>query len=310
MADYTLRQLEYFIAVAEAGSVTGAARRMHLSQSAMSTALSDLERALGVQLVTRHHARGITVTAAGLDLLSSARALLRQAQELETTAGQLGGEAGRVTLGCFAVLCPYVLPTVLAEARKALPDVELVTSEESLDGLSDGLREGRLELTLGYGLGRPAGVTHTSLYSVSPHVVLPVDHRLAQRRSITLKQLEGEPMVLLDLPHSRDYFAGLFAASGITPVVRYRTHSAETARALVARGLGYTVLNLQADRHVSLDGLPYAVLPLGAHLPQGESELEVVLGSAENTRLTRRAQAVADLCIRVLKQSQRRPRLG
>ena len=301
MADYTLRQLEYFVAVAEAGSVTGAARRVHLSQSAMSTALSDLERALGVQLVTRHHARGVTVTPAGLDLLSSARALLRQAQELESTAGQLGGESGRVTLGCFAVLCPYVLPTLLAAANEALPNVELVTSEESLDALSDGLREGRLELTLGYGLGHPAGITHFSLYSLSPHVVLPLGHRLAQRRSVTLKQLDGEPMVLLDLPHSRDYFAGLFGAAGIAPAVRYRTHSAETARALVARGLGYTVLNLQAANHVSLDGLPYAVVPLGSHLPRGGSELEVVLGSAQNTKLTRRAQAVADLCTRVLK---------
>ena len=310
MADYTLRQLEYFVAIAEAGSVTGAAQHMHLSQSAMSTALSDLEHALGVQLVTRHHARGVTVTAAGLDLLSSARALLRQAQELESTAGQLGGESGRVTLGCFTVLCPYVLPTLLAEARETLPKVELLTSEESLDSLSDGLREGRLELTLGYGLGRPPGVTHHALYSVSAHVVLPVDHRFAQRRAITLKQLDGEPMVLLDLPHSRDYFAGLYAAAGVAPAVRYRTHSAETARALVARGLGYTVLNLQAANHVSLDGLPYAVVPLESRLPRGESELEVVLGSAENTKLTRRAQAVADLCTRVLKQSQRRSKAG
>lgn len=310
MADYTLRQLEYFVAVAEAGSVTGAAQRVHLSQSAMSTALSDLERALGVQLVTRHHARGITLTAAGLDLLSAARALLRQAQELEATAGQLGGEVGRVTLGCFSVLCPYVLPALLAEAKQFLPDVEIVTSEESLDSLADGLRAGRLELTLGYGLGRPAGVTHTSLYSVPPHVVLPVDHRFAQQRSITLKQLEGEPLVLLDLPHSRDYFAGLFTAEGISPVVRYRTYSAETARALVARGLGYTVLNLQAARHVSLDGLSYAVVPLDARKSLGESELEVVLGSNEHTKLTRRAQAVAELCIRVLKQSPHRPKLG
>ena len=64
VAEYTPRQLEYFVAVAECGSVTGAAARVHLSQSAMSTALADLERALDVQLLLRHHARGVTLTAA------------------------------------------------------------------------------------------------------------------------------------------------------------------------------------------------------------------------------------------------------
>ena len=76
MAEYTLRQLEYFVAVAEAGSVTAAAAAVHLSQSAMSTALADLERALDVQLLLRHHARGVTLTAAGEQLVVASRQLL------------------------------------------------------------------------------------------------------------------------------------------------------------------------------------------------------------------------------------------
>lgn len=294
--DYTLRQLEYFVAVAESGSVTGAAQRVHLSQSAMSTALSDLERVLGVQLLVRHHARGVSLTAAGEDLLSDARALLRQAQELESAATQHGsGVTGRVTLGCFAILAPYVMPRLLHEVGERLPGVELATTEEALDGLAEGLRHGRLELTLGYDLGHSAGVRQRALFSVPPHVVLPTEHRLAGKRSVSLPQLDGEPMVLLDLPHSRDYFARLFDAAGVVPDVRYRTHSAETARALVARGMGYTVLNLQAAHHVSLEGDPYAVVPLTSSLPREESDLRVVLASSEGNRLTRRAQAVAEV---------------
>ena len=294
--DYTLRQLEYFVAVAESGSVTGAAQRVHLSQSAMSTALSDLERVLGVQLLVRHHARGVSLTAAGEDLLSDARALLRQAQELESAATQHGsGVTGRVTLGCFAILAPYVMPRLLHEVGERLPGVELATTEEALDGLAEGLRHGRLELTLGYDLGHSAGVRQRALFSVPPHVVLPTEHRLAGKRSVSLQQLDGEPMVLLDLPHSRDYFARLFDAAGVVPDVRYRTHSGETARALVARGMGYTVLNLQAAHHVSLEGDAYAVVPLTSTLPREESDLRVVLASSEGNRLTRRAQAVAEV---------------
>jgi len=92
MPNYTLRQLEYFVAVAETGTVTAAAAKVHLSQSAMSTALADLERLLAVQLVLRHHARGITLTAAGSRLLVEARQLLRQADELQSLATHLGGE--------------------------------------------------------------------------------------------------------------------------------------------------------------------------------------------------------------------------
>lgn len=302
--DYTLRQLEYFVAVAESGSVTGAAQRVHLSQSAMSTALSDLERVLGVQLLVRHHARGVTLTPAGEDLLSDARALLRQAQDLESAATAHGsGVSGRVSLGCFAILAPYVMPQLLQEVGERLPGVELATTEEALDGLAEGLRHGRLELTLGYDLGHASGVRQRTLFSVPPHVVLPTDHRLAGKRSVSLQQLEGEPMVLLDLPHSRDYFARLFDAAGVEPDVRYRTHSAETARALVARGMGYTVLNLQAAHHVSLEGDEYAVVPLTSPLPREEAELRVVLASWEGNRLTRRAQAVAEVVTALLSSS-------
>ncbi|HEY2314430.1 MAG TPA: LysR family transcriptional regulator, partial [Streptosporangiaceae bacterium] len=83
MLVYTLRQLEYFVAVAETGSVSRAAARVHLSQSAMSTAIADLERLLSVQLVMRHHAKGITLTAAGSELLHEARRLLSQSEDLQ-----------------------------------------------------------------------------------------------------------------------------------------------------------------------------------------------------------------------------------
>ena len=103
-ARFTLRQLEYFVAVAEAGTVTAAAEQVHLSQSAMSTALADLERVLGVQLLVRHHARGVTLTPSGEELLISARLLLRQADDLDMSAHSLGeGLEGRVRLGCFAI---------------------------------------------------------------------------------------------------------------------------------------------------------------------------------------------------------------
>jgi len=296
MPAYTLRQLEYFVAVGETGSVSRAAARVHLSQSAMSTAIADLERLLSVQLVMRHHAKGITLTAAGAELLHEARRLLSQAEDLQLSASLLGeAVAGRLTLGCFTVLAPYVLPALLSASTAAYPDLTLETTEEPLDQLTAGLRDGRVELAIGYDIDLGPGLDIHPLFTVPPHVVLPADHRLARRRRVSLAALADEPLILLDLPHSRDYFARLFATAGVQPKIAYRTQSADMARALVARGGGYCVLNLRPRSAVSVDGRPYAMVPLDAQLPAAISDLTVVLMHLHGVRLTRRVQAVIEL---------------
>jgi DNA-binding transcriptional LysR family regulator len=294
---YTLRQLEYFVAVADSGTVTGAAARVHLSQSAMSTALAELERALGVQLLMRHHARGVTLTPSGEQLLVVARQLLAQAEDLESSAHELGGELlGRVPLGCFAILSPYVLPRVLAAVGERLPGLEAEPHEESLDGVEQGLLDGRFELALTYDLGPGVGVTREPLYRVAPHAVLAADHPRARQRSVRLTDLSAEPFVLLDLPHSREYFESVFAAAGVEPVVRYRTRSTETVRALVGRGLAWGLLNLRPALDASVEGLPVVTVPLAGD----PTELTVVLARAANARPTRRAEALSQLCREVL----------
>ena len=98
---FTLRQLEYFVAAGEAGSITEAARRTHGSQPTVSSAVARLEKALGVELFVRHHAHGVTLTPAGTRFLGEARALLRQAVELERSGvepdrGGLGADRPRL----------------------------------------------------------------------------------------------------------------------------------------------------------------------------------------------------------------------
>lgn len=291
--EYTLRQLHYFVAAAEAGTITEAAEAMHLSQSAMSTALADLEKAFQVQLLVRHHARGISLTAAGRELLVASRQLLAQAADLLGAAEGLGSSlSGTVQVGCFSVPAPYVLPDLLAIAAERLPGLHVETAEVNLAELAEGVASGRFELGIGYDLIDDDRLTRQPLCSLPPYVLLPGTHRWAKRRSVRLAELADEPMVLLDLPHSREYFQRIFANAGVTPTVRYRSASVETCRALVGRGLAYTVLNLQPKVSVSLDGHPVAAVPIKDDAPA----LSVVLISAANARPTRRAQAIAQLC--------------
>jgi DNA-binding transcriptional LysR family regulator len=300
-ARFTLRQLEYFVAVAEAGTVTAAAERVHLSQSAMSTALADLERAFGVQLLIRHHARGVTLTASGEELLIAARQLLRQADDLDSSAHALGeGLGGRMSFGCFAILAPYFVPPLVAALDKELPGLEVEPVEETLDALDKGLRDGRFELALTYDLGLGEGIERIELLNIRPHVLVPAAHRLASAESVSLADLADEPYVLLDLPHSRDYFRAAFAAAGVQPRIRYRTRSAETARALVGRGLGWSVLNLRPSTNQSVEGRRVVALDLADDVPA----LTVVLAKRLGATLTRRAAAVEEVLVRVLSNQE------
>jgi DNA-binding transcriptional LysR family regulator len=300
MAEYTLRQLEYFVAVAEAGSVTGAASRVHLSQSAMSTALADLERALDVQLLLRHHARGVTLTPAGEQLLAASRRLLTQAAELHAAAQGLGHAlSGPLAVGCYGVLAPYVLPELLAASAQRYPGLRLETFEVDLDELAGGVLSGRFELGLSYNLAPDPQLSVRRLFALPPYVLLPAGHALAGRSRLQLSQLAGEPLALLDLPQSRDYFRGLFEQAGVTPSVRYRSSSVETCRALVGRGLAYTLLNLQPTVSTSLDGHPVVSVPLG----KPAAALDVVLLTSASSRPTRRAMAVAQLCTELLRSA-------
>lgn len=265
----------------------------------MSTALADLERVLGVQLLVRHHARGVTLTPSGDELLISARELLRQADDLDTSAHALGeGLVGRVRLGCFAILAPYLVPPLVATVVEELPGLEVEPIEEPLDGIESGLREGRFEVALTYDLGLGEGIERQPLLEIRPHALLAFDHPLSTGKAVRLADLAEEPFVLLDLPHSRDYFKAAFTAAGVQPRIRYRTRSAETARALVGRGLGWSLLNLRPSNDESLEGRRVVACDLADAMPA----LTVVLAKAHGTRLTKRALALEQVALRVLAQ--------
>jgi DNA-binding transcriptional LysR family regulator len=110
----SLRQLEYFVAAAEAGQMSAAAARFPVSQSAVSVAIAQLERTLGVQLFHRRKARGLSLTPAGTELFTDARRLLEHAVELEASAQTIGQEiSGLLKIGCFPTLTPFYMPRVL-----------------------------------------------------------------------------------------------------------------------------------------------------------------------------------------------------
>ena len=114
MLAYTLRQLEYFVAAANYGSVARAAEHLHVSQPSVSTAIGKLEDQLGVQLFLRQHAQGVALTAAGRRLHREARDLLRQAEDFYDSARSADSAiTGELALGCFLTLGPLFMPALV-----------------------------------------------------------------------------------------------------------------------------------------------------------------------------------------------------
>jgi DNA-binding transcriptional LysR family regulator len=292
--EFTLRQLSYFLAAAETGSMTAAAQLLCVAQSAISSAVSQLERRLGIQLFIRHHARGLTLTADGDRFLLQARDLLMQASELASSAANLSASpSGRLSVGCFTTLAPFHLPRLLSDLAASYPQLEIDIVEGESERLQEALRNGTCELALMYDLGLDADFDKELLSVAPPYAILAPSHPLAiAGKGASLRDLAREPMVLLDLPHSRDYFRSLIASSGIEPQIRYRTANYETVRSLVAHGHGYALMNQQPSQAVTYDGAEVAAIPLLDKI----APLPIVLTTLPALRQSARARAFAERC--------------
>ena len=288
--DVTLTQLRYFVKAATYSSMTKAADELHIAQSAVSAAISQLEQQIGAQLFIRHRARGLTLTAAGEEMLRDTRAVLAHLDEVLDRAGGGADQVhGTVRLACFVTLAPFVLPRLLSDLGASHPDLEVEVVEASADAIRTVLRNGTAELALTYDLALGTGIDTEQLGVAAPYVALPVGHRLAMRPSIGLTELADEPMVLLDLPDSRDYFESILAEAGVTPRVRYRSASYEAVRGLVARGHGFSILNQIPAHQGTYDGGEVRVVAI-RDAPAG---LPIMLARLQSVRSTARARAVA-----------------
>lgn len=261
-----MNQLAAFVAVAEAGTISGAAERLHVSASALSSSVTELERSLQTQLLHRRKAKGVSLTPTGELVLPRARYLLYQATELEADArGDERGVAGVVRLGCYPSLAPTVLPVLLSEFTRRHPQARVEVAENTQDQLTRGLESGELDVAIMYDLDLDSGWQTATLAHLQPRVVLPAGHRLAESaRPVDLAHLRKDPMVLLDAPPSSSHAHACCAKAGFTPNVVYRARTYETARSFVGRGLGWTLLLQRPSANVTYEGRPVVVKDIGA----------------------------------------------
>ncbi|GAB4066533.1 LysR family transcriptional regulator [Ancylobacter sonchi] len=259
----SLRALRYVVATADFGNLTEAAKFLNVSQPSISAAVAQFEAECGVQIFVRHHAKGVTTTIAGTRIINEARLLLNHARDFGQNARAMADEVrGEITVGCFWTLATHFMPSLLSDFAESHPGISVSLDEGDQAQILDAIISGRTELAFSYEFAVPEEVVAEPLAELPPYVVLHPDHPLAQRDNVRLADLKDEPFILLDLPHSRDYFLGLFRAVGIEPRIAFRSKAYELTRGLVGHGRGYTIQNVMPRTQTTHDGGRVAAVPL------------------------------------------------
>ncbi|MBP2443646.1 LysR family transcriptional regulator [Rhizobium phaseoli] len=295
---FTLRQVQYFVAVAEQGSVTRAAQNLSISQSSVTEALKELETDLGVTLFERHP-RGLTITHNGHQFLRHATKILASVSDARTSfSGQQSALSGTLNIGVTSLVAGYVLSDLLARYRRACPGIEVSAIEDNGGYLEHLLVGGELDVAvmvisnLRDRMALQAEILETSPY----RLWLPMGHPLVSADIISVADIAREPLIMLTVDEIEENTGKLLSALGARPHVAFRTRSVEAVRSLVATGAGVALLpdlvyrpwSLEGDRIESRDvsgSLPVVQVGMvwrkGSSLPQAARDF---VGIAESLR--------------------------
>ncbi|WP_354698921.1 HTH-type transcriptional regulator CynR [Paraconexibacter sp. AEG42_29] len=241
-----LRQLEYFVAVAEEASFTRAAARVHVAQPGVSAQVRRLEDELGQALFDRS-GRAVQLTQAGTAMLPYARRAIGAVAGARDAVDELAGLAtGEVTIGMITACTSLELMDLLAEFRGRHPGIAIRLREAGSDELLEGLRTGHLDLAwigVSSHSGDPPGIATRTLVEDTVVAAVAPGHRLAGRSGVTLRALRHEPLVTLVRGTGvRSALEHGCAAAGVVPTVACEATAPHTVAELAARGLGVATL--------------------------------------------------------------------
>ena len=294
MIKYTLRQLEYAVIAADLGSVAAAADRLGIAQPSISAAIKKLEDQIGLQLFVRQHAKGVAPSHQGAKFLAEARGLLAHAHDVEQSATHDdAGAEGELRIGSFVTLAPMYAPRLITAFTRQYPRARIQLEEGVQDHLFNGLRSGRIEIALIYRHQTPPDLRTTDIARLKPQVILPADHKLAAKPTVSLRDLAQEPFISLDIEPSRSYFLHILEQAGLRPKIAFSSSSLEMVRGMVAGGMGYSLLITRPPGDRAYDGRKLAVREIHENVDEGV----ISLAALKQMRLPRLATKFETFCV-------------
>lgn len=270
--DISMRQLRYFVAAADAGQFSQAALKVHVSQSAITAAVLQLEETLGVSLFDRLP-YGVALTAEGNKFSQHARHILDTLQDALSEPLFLShGMQGTVRVGASYTVLGYFLPALLARFKRSYPQVEIDLVDMDRHSIETAVRNGELDLGLAIVSNTPdlRGFAHHVLIRSRRQLWLSSQHPLMGAASINLKDVAEHAYILAMVDEGDASTLRYWESRGLAPKVAFRTSSMEALRRLVGHGFGVTILSDMLYRAWSLEGKKIEVRPLVDVIPPME----------------------------------------
>ncbi len=238
-----LRDLHYLVTVADTLHFGQAAITCNVSQPTLSMQLKKLEEELGVQLFERSN-KHVMLTPMGGEITARARRVLAEvAQMKEAAASSRDPLAGTLRLGLFPTLAPYLLPGLMPKLQAEFPKLNLLLTEEKTPILLQKLEAGEIDAALFAMPVEAAGLAVTPLFQEPFLLAVGAKHRLAKRKAVTLEDLAGESVLLLEDGHClRDQALAVCHRIGVGEASHFRATSLETLRHMVSASNAVTLM--------------------------------------------------------------------
>lgn len=250
----SFRQIRYFVATAELGQVSQAAIELSISQSAITTAIKELERTVGTALFLRSQL-GMELTAAGRQFLAHAYDILSKMEEASNLNVVTSDVSGHIIVAATYTVIGYFLPFHIERIRRLFPNLDIQLVELNRESIEEGLLADRYDMAvlLTSNIINPTLSTETLLGSAR-RLWVPARHPLLSKENVGLEDVAKEPYIMLTVDEAANSSLKYWSSTPYQPSVSLRTSSVEAVRSLVANGQGVAILSDMVHRPWSLEG--------------------------------------------------------
>ena len=265
----TIRQLRYFIAAANAGQVSKAAKEINVSQSAITSAIKGLEDLIGSPLFERHHT-GIELTYEGNLFLDNARHIIHSVEEAVRIPRQVKEDInGTIKLAVTYTVAGYFIPKILSRFARTFQNVNIDMVEADRNTIEEGIVSKNFDLAvmLTSNIINHEDLSHSLLFKSRRRLWVNSTHKLLRKKSISLQNVSEEPYIMLTVDEASNTAQRYWNKTEYRPQVTFRTTSVEAVRSMVANGMGVSILSDMVYRPWSLEGRRVEVLDLVDNIP-------------------------------------------
>jgi len=263
----SLRQIRYFVSTAEQGQISQAALDLSISQSAITTAIKEIERIIGVELFVRS-SQGMELTPAGRQFLFHAYDILNKVSEAISLSVPANNLEGSLTVAATYTVIGYFLPSHLEKLKRIFPKLSIQLVELNREAIEEGLLSSRYDIAVLLTSNvLNADLSTETLLGSRRRLWVAGKHPLLQRQSSGLKEVAEEPYIMLTVDEAAHTSMKYWSATPYQPSVFLRTSSVEAVRSMVANGQGVAILSDMVLRPWSLEGKRIETIVLRDPIP-------------------------------------------